>query len=270
MISYILIAVAVYGTLVALMFTFQRTLLYHPSAGLMDPAAHGLPEMRRVTLETDDGLLLTSWHKEAGGGRQTLVYFHGNAGHIGHRASKVKPYLDAGYGVLLVGYRGYGSNPGSPTEENLLLDGKAALDFLGRENVPISKIVLYGESLGTGVAVALAQNKGINALILEAPFSSIADVAAQHYFYVPARHLVKDKYNSVSRIKNVDAPLLLIHGQRDRIVPWKFGKILFDHARKPKEHFSIPEASHNNLYDFGVPRKVIEFMEKNSRYPLSL
>jgi len=267
--SYILIAVAVYGGLVALMFTFQRSLMYHPSSGLMDPVAHGLPEMTRVTLETDDGLALTSWYKTAEEGKQSLIYFHGNAGHIGHRAGKVKPYLDAGYGVLLVSYRGYGSNPGSPTEENLIRDGKAALAFLKSQNVPLFMTVLYGESLGTGVAVAVAQDKGINAIVLEAPYSSISDVAAQHYFYVPARYLVKDSFDSAARIQNVDAPLLVIHGERDRVVPWKFGKILYDRARDPKEHFSIPEASHNNLYDFGVVRKVIDFMEKNAANSLN-
>ena len=231
----------------------------------MRPADYGLREMHSINLETKDGLVLTAWYKEAEIGRQTLVYFHGNAGHIGHRAEKVKPYLDAGYGLLLVSYRGFGSNPGSPTEEGLITDGEAALGFLEVEKVPVHLTVIYGESLGTGVAIALSQNKSLGAVILEAAFTSIADISQHHYFYVPARYLVKDSFWSSKKIKNVDAPFLFIHGKRDRIVPESFGRKLFDLARGPKDFLSIPAASHNNLYDFGVALKVIEFMEETIR-----
>ena len=115
----LLAVVAVYGVVVALMFLLQRSLMYHPSANLLDPADHGVPEMQQVTLDTEDGLALTAWYRGAQEGLQTIVYFHGNGGHIGHRAGKVNAYLNAGYGLLLVCYRGYGRNPGAPTEENL-------------------------------------------------------------------------------------------------------------------------------------------------------
>ena len=129
----------------------------------------------------------------------------------------------------------------------------------------INQIVLYGESLGTGVATALAQRQDVSALILEAPFTSIADVAQHHYFYLPARYLVKDRFDSGQRIRRLKAPLLIIHGERDRIVPWKFGRALFDLAPEPKSFISMPIASHNNLYEFGTAAEVIEFMKQNNK-----
>ena len=269
MLYSLLAAASVYGGLVALMFILQRSLMYHPSANLMAPVDYGVPEMRQVTLNTEDGLVLTAWYRLPQEGRQTLVYLHGNGGHIGHRAGKVKPYLNAGYGLLLVGYRGYGANPGMPTEENLIKDGEAGLRFLEKTGVPTNHIVLYGESLGTGVATALAQRKAVSALILEAPFTSIADVSQHHYFYVPARYLVKDRFDSIDRISRLKAPLLIIHGEKDRVVPWKFGRALFDLAPEPKSFLSMPNASHNNLYEFGVASKVIDFITKNKDRPLN-
>ncbi len=254
-----------YGAVVALMFFFQRSLMYHPSAHLLEPAGYGVPEMSEVTLNTGDGLALTAWYRAAQDGRQTIAYLHGNGGHIGHRAGKVKAYLNAGYGLLLIGYRGYGTNPGRPTEENLIEDGMAGLKFLENSGVVINQIVLYGESLGTGVATALAQRQDVSALILEAPFTSIADVAQHHYFYLPARYLVKDRFDSGQRIRRLKAPLLIIHGERDRIVPWKFGRALFDLAPEPKSFISMPIASHNNLYEFGTAAEVIEFMKQNNK-----
>ena len=265
----LLAVVAIYGVVVALMFLLQRSLMYHPSANLLDPADHGVPEMQKVTLDTEDGLALTAWYRGAQEGLQTIVYFHGNGGHIGHRAGKVNAYLNAGYGLLLVCYRGYGRNPGAPTEENLIKDGKAGLRFLENSGVLTEQIVLYGESLGTGVATALAHRKAVSALILEAPFTSIADVAQHHYFYLPARYLIKDRFDSGERIKRSKAPLLIIHGEKDRVVPWKFGRALFDLAPEPKSFLSVPLASHNNLYEFGTASKVIDFMIKNKRMALN-
>ncbi len=261
MFSFLLIAATAYGGLIALMFIFQRNLMYHPAVNLAEPDFYGVPEMRVVTLKTSDSLHLTAWFTEAKDGRKTIVYLHGNGGHIGHRATKVKPYLAAGYGLLLVSYRGYGDNPGTPTEENLIEDGMAGMRFLASTGVPSGQIILYGESLGTGVAAAVAQRNEIAAVILEAPFTSVADVSQHHYFYVPARYLVKDRFDTSKRIKNLQAPLLIIHGERDGVIPWKLGRALFDLAPEPKFFLSIPKATHNNLYDFGVALSVIDFME---------
>ena len=218
--------------------------------------------MTRVQIQTQDRLTLEAWYRRAEGGKQTILYLHGNAGHIGHRAGKVKHYLDAGYGVLLLSYRGYGPNPGKPTEDNLYIDGRAALKFLSDQNVPLSRTVIYGESLGTGVGVELARNSSISCLVLEAPFSSISEVAGHHYFYLPVSLLIKDRFDSIKKINEVTSPILFVHGERDKIIPWKYGNLLYQAASEPKELLLIPDASHNNIYDYGAVPKIIEFMSK--------
>ncbi|MBT3916883.1 MAG: alpha/beta hydrolase [Rhodospirillaceae bacterium] len=230
----------------------------------MDPAHYGVPEMTSVKVETDDGLRLTAWYRPpANEDTLTLLYLHGNAGHIGYRADKVKPYLEAGYGMLLLSYRGYGTNPGYPTEDHLYLDSRAALKFLADQHIPIFKTVIYGESLGTGVAVEVAQNLGIAGLVLEAPFSSMVDAAALHFKLFPTSLLVRDKYDSLSKINNIKAPILIIHGKNDRTIPYSLGRKLYDMAPQPKEFFGIPNAGHNDLYDHGVAAKIIEYLENN-------
>lgn len=263
MFTYVLIAVAAYGGLIAILFIIQRNLLYHPSPGNMDPAVYGVPEMERVQIQAKDGLQLVAWYRPGEAGKQTILFLHGNAGHIGHRSGKVRLYLDKGYGVLLLSYRGFGSNAGSPTEVNLYIDGRAALKFLTEQHVPLKKLAIYGESLGTGVAVELARHLSINCLILEAPFTSVPDLAAHHYFFLPVSLLVKDRFASIKKINDVISPKFFIHGEHDRVIPWTFGNQLYQAASEPKELLLISDAGHNNLYDFGVGQKVIKFLEKH-------
>lgn len=255
------VAVGVYLALVGVIFGFQRHMMYFPVRGDVDPARAGVPEMQRVTLQTEDGLALTAWYAPARGHAATLLYLHGNGGHIGHRALKVRPYLDAGFGVLLLSYRGYGPNPGAPTEAGLYADGRAALASLESSGVAADRIVLYGESLGSGVAIELAAHTSVGAVLLEAPFTSIADVAAYHYPFLPARWLVRDRYDSASKIAKVRAPLLVLHGAKDRIVPERFGRALFEAASEPKEFRPFPEGSHNDLYDHGAAEATIGFLQ---------
>ncbi|MFB3134581.1 MAG: alpha/beta hydrolase [Rhodospirillales bacterium] len=263
MTSFIIVAAVVYVVLVAALYVFQRNILYFPDTSVPSPVHSGVPEMQPVTLETEDGLKLLAWYRAAEG-KPVLVYFHGNAGNIGARGFKVRPYLDAGFGVLLVSYRGYGGNPGSPTDEGLYADARAALDFLKARGVAPERTVLYGESLGTGVAVQMASELGpenpVAALVLEAPFTSMGDVAAHHYPYVPARWLIKDRFDSAAKIGGVKAPVLVIHGDRDRTIPVKFGKLLFEAAVEPKEGRWLEGGDHNDLYDFGAARIVVEFL----------
>ncbi len=254
---------ACYAVLVGLMFVFQRALLYRPDPTRPDPAASGVPEMAWVRLTSADGLTLGSWYRAALEGAPCLIYFQGNGGHIGHRAVKYRPYLEAGFGLLAVGYRGYGGNPGSPTEDGLHADARAALDFLLEQGIETPRIVLYGESLGAGMAVKLAAGRAIGALVLEAPYTSIAELAAHHYPFVPARYMVLDKFDAAKDIGRLQAPLLVIHGGRDRVVPNRFGQALFESAPQPKEMESYEAGAHNNLYDFGAAVRVIRFIKRN-------
>lgn len=259
------LVVAGYLALVGSMYTFQRSILYFPSTAIPSPAASGVPEMTPVTLETADRLQLMSWYRPAAEDRKTIVYFHGNAGHIGYRGVKARPYLDAGYGMLLVSYRGYGGNPGSPSEAGLYDDGRAALAFLAAQGVEPGDTVIYGESLGTGVAVQIAfeqarASKPVAAVILEAPFTSTVDVGASHYPWAPVRWLMKDQFDSRSKIAGIQAPVLIVHGGTDRVVPIRFGEALYAAAVSPKDSLWIPDAGHNDLDAFGASDKVLAFL----------
>ena len=252
---------AVYGAIVVVMYGMQRSLLYFPNPVLPGPAAAGVPEMKQITLHTSDGLDLLAWHRPATQAQRTLVYFHGNGGNIAGRGYKVKPYLDAGYGVLLVEYRGYGGNPSSPDEQGLYADGRAALAWLSSRCVGPGEVILYGESLGSGIAVQLASEQRPAALVLEAPFTSVADVAAATYWFLPVRILIRDRFDSIAKIADVKAPLLLVHGERDLIVPTRFGRRLFDSAKEPKKAVFLPQGRHNDLADHGLAREVLAFVE---------
>jgi fermentation-respiration switch protein FrsA (DUF1100 family) len=255
-------AVVAYAALVGGLFLCQRQLLYHPVRSR--PELLGLEQLgvREVTLPTEDGLSLLSWYLPPRPGRPVIAYFHGNGGHIGYRAERLLRFAREGYGVLMVEYRGYGGNPGSPSESGFYTDGRAALGFLDREGVAPNRLVLYGESLGSGVAVALAVQHEIGALILEAPPTSVAEVAQNHFPYVPAARMVLDRFDSLSCIGRVKAPLLVLHGDRDRVVPIRFGRALLDAASEPKEGWFSPDAGHENLARYGSLDAVVAFIER--------
>ncbi|MGH7029425.1 MAG: alpha/beta hydrolase [Stellaceae bacterium] len=255
-------ALAAYGAIVVGLFLFQRRLLYHPGRVrpvLADLAALGV---RDIELSTADGLQLFSWYLAPRPGRPVIAYFHGNGGHIGYRAERLRRSARAGLGVLLVEYRGYAGNPGVPSERGLFADGEAALDFLARAGILPHRIVLWGESLGSGVAVYLAARRQIAAVVLEAPFTSISAAAQLHYPFVPAALMVRDRFDSGSRIGRIKAPLLVLHGERDRIVPVRMGRALLAAAPQPKEGWFSPEAGHENLVQFGALEAAISFIER--------
>lgn len=268
MIRILLGAAAVYLLVVALLFVFQRRVIYHPSSNRAEPGQVGATDMRVVGLNTSDGLALVAWwRKPSRDGAPVLVFFHGNAGNIGGRAWKVRPYLDAGWGVLLTSWRGYSGNPGNPTEQGLYDDARAALAFLAENGVAAENTVLYGESLGSGVAVQMAFETGHNfrALVLEAPYSSITDIAARRFPFAPARWLVRDRFDSKAKIARVHTPVLVVHGERDQVIPVEFGRALFDAAIEPKAAKFLPDAGHNDLYEHGAARIILDFVDNIPR-----
>jgi len=252
------------------LLVFQRNLLYHPDKSIPDPAASRVEEMHPVRMESADGLVLSSWYAAGKPERPLVVYFHGNAGNIGSRGHKVRPFLNAGYGVLLVGYRGYGGNPGKPSETGLYADARAALNILKESDDEAARpLVFYGESLGTAVASAMAAERAaagqpVQALILEAPFTSVTDAAGHYYPFIPIKWLLNDHFDQASQIAAVSAPVLIFHGERDRTMPIRFGKALFEVAQMPKQSKWYDGAGHNNLFDFGAADLSIDFIERNA------
>lgn len=254
MIALVAGAAALYSALVGALYIFQRDLLFLPDTSRPVAAQAAIAGLVEVSLTTADGLKLLAWHVPAPAGKPTILYVHGNGGHIGYRAERARALTASGYGLLLVEYRGYGGNTGTPSEEGFHADAQAGLGFLAGQGIGPERVILYGESLGSAVAVRLAAETASRgtpfaALILESPFTSIAEVAQHHYPFVPARHLVKDRFDAVSRIAAVKAPLLVLHGERDHVVPIAFGRTLFEAASEPKRGWFRPGADHATIFD---------------------
>lgn len=254
-----------YVAMLTYLFLFQRQLLYFPDRS--QPFLAGLAQLgvREVALQTADGLSLSSWFLPPPNGAPAIAYFHGNGGNIAYRADRLMRFARAGYGVLLVEYRGYGGNPGSPSETGFNADADAASEFLRRQGVAGDRLVLYGESLGSAVAVRLAATQTIAALILESPFTSIAALAQYHYPLVPAALLVWDRFDALAQIGAVTAPILLLQGGRDRVVPPRFGQALFNAAPAPKQHWSAADGGHEDLVRFGALDAAVEFIRRHVR-----
>ncbi|MBT3332132.1 MAG: alpha/beta hydrolase [Rhodospirillaceae bacterium] len=246
------LALVAYAALVAGCTMVQRSLMYFPDDALPSPSDAGAPGFQVVTLRTTDGLALVSWYQPAKKGFATIVYFQGNGGNIAQRIYKTLPLVRAGYGLLLVGYRGYGGNPGKPSEEGLYEDGRAALAYLQEQGLPHERLILLGESLGTGVAVRMAWETSVRAVILEAPYTSTVDVGQAAYFFLPVGLLMYDRFPSVDLIAEIKAPLLVVHGEADRIIPTRFGRRLYRAASQPKEAHFLAGASHNDMVEFGL------------------
>jgi len=249
-----------YAALVAGCTMIQRSLMYFPDSNLPMPGDVGAPRFQVVNYRTSDGLELVSWYRPAKKGRATIVYFQGNGGNISHRIFKTRALFEAGYGLLLVGYRGYGGNPGQPTEDGLYNDGRAALAYLQGQGLPNERLVLLGESLGSGVAVRMATETKARGVILEAPYTSTVDVGQTAYFFLPVKMLMYDRFPSIEIIKNIQAPLLVVHGEDDKVIPVRFGRRLFQAAAQPKEAHFLPGAGHNDLLEHGLTDIELRFL----------
>lgn len=258
-------AVGAYVLLVGAMFMMQRALLYPGAKDAPVLAQFEGYDIQEVATETRDGLRLVHWYRPpADPDGPVLVVFHGNAGHYGDRVTKLGELLDAGFGMLFAGYRGYSGNPGSPTEADLTVDANLLLDWLQSQGVGAERTILYGESLGTGVAVKMAATREAAAVILESPYTSIAELAQMHHWYLPARWLILDKWNSIDHIPQISAPLLVLHGTRDRTVPLRHGQELFEAAPEPKRMIVMDEAGHVDLFDYPeVSEQVIDFVRRH-------
>jgi len=235
--------VAVYVLIVGVLYVGQRRLLFQPrpdAEAALAPSA----SMTAVRSEAEDGITVTHWFAAAPAGRPVAVLFHGNAG----AAGDLMPWADAlrhqGLGVVLADYRGYSGNPGAPSEDGLYADARALLAELNRRGVADRDMVLFGWSLGSGVATEMALEHPPRALVLLAPFDSVVDVAAWHYPWVPVRALMWDRFDSRGKIAAVHAPVMIVHGAADDIVPVARGRELFAAAQEPKRLLVLPQTGH--------------------------
>src|SRR5690242_11648925 len=209
--SFVLVAFAIYGVLLAALYVWQRALLY-PASGVRTTAAQvGLAGFAFVTIATVAGVPIVGWYKAPQPGRAVLLYYHGNGGSLVDRRLRARLLTEDGRGLLIVSYRGYSGSTGTPTETGLRYDARAAYDWL-TQRFPSERIVLYGESLGTGVAIRLATERPVAGVILDAPYTSTADIAQIAYWFVPVALLMHDQFRSIDIVKDVNAPLLMLHG----------------------------------------------------------
>jgi hypothetical protein len=256
--SYVLIA--------TLLFLLQRRILYHPYRTPPDLAGTGLPDVRQMTVTTADGLALLAWYlPPARDSGRVVLYLHGNAAHIAHRAYRLGPFQRLGWGVLLLEYRGYGGNPGQPSEAGLIIDARAGLAALQEMGFSLSNIVVWGESLGTGPAVQLAVEHKVAAVLLESPYTSVADIARQRYRLFPVDWLLLDRFDSLRKISSVQAPVLVMHGALDQIVPVAMGRAVFAKAPDPKQLWIAPDAGHLDLVEAGAIEVAGQFVAQLDR-----
>lgn len=243
-------------------------LLYHPiqENPSLTSAQQIIPDLHWVSYSTPDGRPAKGWYARPQNAHQIVVFLHGNSYNIGAFVHRVEPFYRAGYAVLMPEYTGFGGMPGTPNQTQIEQDVAGAISFLHQQGFSNHAIILYGYSLGTYLAVYAAadlnQGAPFNAVILEAPFTSLADTADwTSYHLFPVHWLLKDHYHSLAKIRDINAPLFIAHGTNDRTVPYFMGEALFNAARHPKTFLRVVGATHQNLPDHGFLNKALEWLK---------
>lgn len=254
-------ALAAYLAVLGLLYVYQRDLMYPRNPARAEIPSADLPGIEETTLATSDGERLVAWIVPPREGKPVLLFFHGNAGNFGRgiRQTRFRALTEDGTGLFAVNYRGYGGSTGTPTEEGLLLDARAAYAAAAARFGP-ERLIGYGESLGTGVVLKLAAEQKLPAVILEAPYLSTASVAQLVYPFVPIALLMKDQFHSDEVIGKVHSPLLVLHGERDSVIPFAQGQALYEMANPPKRFIRFPEGDHENLPAHGSVPEIRRFL----------
>ena len=258
-VSSIIIA---YIVVIIFVYFYQRNLLYHPSENNYQNDTIQFNH-QEIFIKVNDEIKLKSWiiNKDLKNFK-TLVFFHGNAGDLSNRIYKLNELDKLNINILLISWRGFSGNEGYPTEKNLYEDAEAAIKWLNKKKVSNSQIILYGESLGTGVAVEIASKNNFNSIILESPFTSIENSAKIYYPYLPVSFLLKDRYDSIGKIKKINSPILIMHGRKDDIVPFFMGKKLFEKANSPKDSYFTDIDDHMMEFNSQLLNKIKDFITK--------
>ena len=239
----------IYLLIATLTFFFQRNLLYHPNENNYSNDQLLVP-LKKIKIKTQDNIELISWyHKKNVNTYKTILFLHGNAGSLENRIHKINHFQNINVNFLLIAWRGFSGNKGNPTEEGLYKDARSAVEWLKSNGVYEKDIIIYGESLGTGVACEIAQNKNFAGIILESPFTSMVDAVKNKYPFLPINLLLKDKYLSEKKIKNIKSPILIMHGKVDKIVPFHMGQKMYNLANTPKYSYFTEYDNHMMEYN---------------------
>ena len=259
-ITILIIFVIIYFFILISTYLFQRNLLYHPSENNYSGDKLDV-SITKIKVTTQDDIELLSWyHNKDIDKHKTILFLHGNAGSLENRIHKINHFRDMNVNFLLVAWRGFSGNKGKPTEKGLYEDARSALIWLKSRGVKENNIIIYGESLGTGVATEIAQNKNFAGIILESPFTSMIDAGKDKYPYLPVRLLLKDKYESDKKIKNINRPILIMHGKVDNIVPFHMGKRIYELANEPKYSYFSEYDDHMMEYNEKLLKALKDFI----------
>ncbi len=260
MLFFIQLIIIGYFFLLVFLYFYQRNLMYHPDENnyFNDKLSVNI---EKIKVPTQDGLDLLGWfHEKDIKKYKTILYFHGNAGSLENRIHKLNHFRDMNVNFLIIAWRGFSGNQGKPSETGLYKDGESAIKWLLKKGVDEQNIVIYGESLGTGVATHLSQNKKFAGVILETPFTSMIDAAKKFYPYIPVGLLLKDKFENKNKIKNIKSPILIMHGEKDQIVPFEMGKKMFEIANEPKYSYFTKYDNHMMEYDESLVKALNSFL----------
>jgi fermentation-respiration switch protein FrsA (DUF1100 family) len=247
----LIIAVSLYAIAALTMYVMQKSFIYHPDAVRTPPAEADLPDVAERVIDTPDGEKLIVWYGKAQPGQPTILYFHGNAGALETRRERIRKYLNRGRGMFMLSYRGFSGSTGTPSEAANVADAKLAYDTLLREGVRPEDIIIYGESLGTGVAIQLALEKPAQGLILDSAYTSLADRGAEIYWWLPVQLMMTEKYESRSYIARLTLPVFFLHGEADEVVSVAMARKLYALANEPKEIVTLPGAGHADHWQYG-------------------
>ncbi len=245
---FLLLCAALYAVVLLTLYFGQQSLLYHPVAAMQKPAEYGLFDMQEARIQAADKTQLVMWSIPARPGQPTIAFFHGNAGNLGGHSALFHAWMDAGFGIVAISYRGFGGSGGSPGEAGILSDARAALVYAEKTlGLQAREMIFYGESLGTGVAVRMASETAPRLLVLQSPYTSIAARAQEIYYYVPVNLLIRDRFESLAYLPKVHAPVLILHGEADAVIPVTQGRAMLAAANSPKRGIFFANLGHHGF-----------------------
>ena len=251
--------VLIYLIILTATYIFQRNLLYHPTENNYSGDKISVL-VEKVRIKTKDNIDLISWYHNKNSNYKTILFLHGNAGSLENRIHKINHFKDINVNFLLIAWRGFNGNKGKPTEKGLYEDARSAVRWLESRGIKEKNIIIYGESLGTGVATEIGQNKKFAGIILESPFTSMIAAGKDKYPYLPVKFLLKDKYESDKKIKNIKSPILVMHGKVDKIVPFHMGEKIYELANKPKYFYFSEYDDHMMEYNEKLLKSLKDFI----------
>ncbi len=259
--KFIISIVLIYLLLLIFLYFYQGKLLYHPNVNSYTEVNDLIPKIEKVTIATSDNHHLLGWFHKKDFSKKTILFLHGNAGSLGNRIYKLNHFENFDLNFLILAWRGFSGNSGKPNEKGLYDDAKSAVNWLKSIGINEEKIILYGESLGTAVAIEIAQNKKFAGIVLESPFTSMLEMGKKYYSFFPVSLLLKDRYESINKIKNINIPILVMHGKKDRIVPFEMGNKIYDSANSPKFYYFPEYDDHMIDYNKLLIEKLKSFIE---------